>query len=233
MKKIVPAQTDIVFLPIGTIEAHGCACLGTDNFIPTEIANSQAEKLNALVAPTLNYGITKSLYRYPGSMTIRPEHFGAFVGDIIDSLVEIGFKYIFILNGHGGNNGELKKIAYDKHFEHRVHIAVIHWWELVEELTNKFFGEAGGHAGNNETACVQALDPALADKNEFSKDMGYYFSPGADIYPVPGTILLYEKDQGYPTFDIEQSKEYLTKMCNAVGDFMKDILNRWKNAGLM
>lgn len=233
MKSLVPTKTDIVFLPIGTIEAHGCACLGTDNFIPTEIARTQAERLNALIAPTLNYGITKSLYRYPGSMTIRPDHFGAFIGDIIDSLVDIGFKYIFILNGHGGNNSVLKNLAYEKHIEHRVHIAAIHWWDLVEDMTNEFFGEAGGHAGNNETACVQALDPALVNKDEFSKDMGYYFYRGTDVYPVPGTILLYEKDQGYPTFDVEQSKEYLIKMCDTVGDVIKDILNRWKNADVM
>ncbi len=233
MKNLVPTKTDIVFLPIGTMEAHGCAALGTDNFIPMAIARSQAERLNALIAPVLNYGITKSLYRYPGSMTVQPSHFKEFVSDIVDSLVDIGFKYIFIINGHGGNNSELKKVAYGKHMQHRVHIAAIHWWEMVDDLTKEHFGEVGGHAGNNETACVQAIDPNLADKSEFSKDMGYNFSRGADVYPVPGTILLYEKDEGYPTFDIEQSKEYLKKMSVVVGNFMEDILNRWKNADVM
>ena len=233
MKQTVPAKTDVVFLPIGTIEAHGCAALGTDNFIPEEIAKSQAERLNAMIAPILNYGITKSLYRYPGSLTIKPSHFKDFVGDIIDSLVDVGFKYIFIVNGHGGNNAELKAAAYEKHMEHRVHIAVVHWWEMTDDVTSEVFGEAGGHAGNNETACVQALDPALVDAREFSKEMGYHMKRGADIYPVPGTILLYEENQGYPTFDLEQSKKYLTKMCDAVGEFMLDILNRWKKANLM
>ncbi len=233
MKNMVPSKTDIVLVPIGTMEAHGCAALGTDNFIPTAIAESQAERMNAMIAPTLNYGITKSLYRYPGSMSIKPEHFRAFVSDIIDSLVDIGFKYIFIVNGHGGNNSALKQACYEKHTEHRVHIAAVHWWELVDDLTKEHFGEAGGHAGNNETACVQAIDPALADKEEFSKDMGFHMKGGADIYPVPGTILLYVENEGYPTFDIEQSKEYLKKMSDVVGDFMLDILTRWKNANLM
>ncbi|MEE9441858.1 MAG: creatininase family protein [candidate division Zixibacteria bacterium] len=232
VKALVPEKINTVLIPVGTVEAHGAAALGTDNFIPKAIAMSQAKKLNALIAPTLNYGITKSLYRYPGSFTIRPETYKNFIGEIIDSLADHDFKYIIFINGHGGNNSMLKEAAYEKHIDRKVGIAAIHWWELTGDLNQEIFGDAGGHAGNNETACVQAIDEALVNKDEFTKDMGFHMKRGADIYPVPGSILLYEENQGYPTFDAAQSKEYLDKMSEIVGDFIVDIINRWNNMKL-
>ena len=54
VKKLVPDKIDTVIFPVGTLEAHGSACLGTDNFIPETIAEGIAERLNALVAPVVN-----------------------------------------------------------------------------------------------------------------------------------------------------------------------------------
>ena len=57
----VPGKTDRVLLPVGTIEAHGVTPLATDNIIPEYICQQISGPLGALVAPTINYGITKSL----------------------------------------------------------------------------------------------------------------------------------------------------------------------------
>ncbi len=70
IKELVPGKIDTLIFPVGTVEAHGAMALGTDNFIPESIANHLADKINALIAPTVNYGITRSLYGYPGSVTV-------------------------------------------------------------------------------------------------------------------------------------------------------------------
>lgn len=228
VKQLVPATINTVLVPIGTVEAHGATALGTDNLIPEHLARTQAERLNALIAPTLNYGITRSLYRYPGSITIRPEHFTPFVTDILASLADHHFKYIIIFNGHGGNNAALKDAAYDIHYRRGVYVAVIHWWQLVAELTKEFFGQTGGHAALDETACMQALDPALVDKEEYTAAMTYLMNSGADVFPSPGSVLLYEKGQGYPNFNAEQARAYLPKVAAAVGDFALSVLDQWK-----
>jgi len=227
-KNLVPDKIDTVLVPVGTIEAHGSSALGTDNYIPTAIAERQAERLSALIAPTLNYGITKSLYAYPGSLTVQPQSYTAFMADLFSSLVDQGFKYILVLNGHGGNNSALKEAAYQVFYQRGAYIAVVHWWELCDELTRQHFGEEGGHAGNNETACVQAIDPALTDKEEFSKEMAFHMRRGADIYPAPGSILLYKKGEGLPNFNPEQAKEYLSKAADEVGSYLLSILKQWK-----
>lgn len=228
----VPAKIDTVILPVGTIEAHGSACIGTDNFIPETIAEGIVDRLNAYIAPVVNYGITRSLYRYPGGITIRPNVFGDYIRDILDSLVDVGFKNVILLNGHGGNNKALKEVAAPFHKERKANIAVIHWWELCADMTREFFGHAGGHAGTDETAMVQAVDPALADKEQYDPDLAYWFRPGADIYPVPGTILLYTEGEGHPNFDVEQAKKYREAVVEQVGEFAKMVIDRWRKFGL-
>ncbi len=231
-RELVPDKINTVILPIGTMEGHGSACLGTDNIIPETIADGICERIDALVAPTVNYGITKSLYWYPGGSTIDPDVFQAYIHNILDSFVDHGFKNVILMNGHGGNSSALKEVARDFHHEHRANIAVIHWWELCATMTNEFFGHAGGHAGTDETAMVQAVDPKLADKSQFDKDLAWWFRPGADVYPVPGSILLSREGEGYPEFDIEKSKEYRQKVCEKVGEFAELVLSRWKKFGL-
>ncbi len=232
IQKLVPSEIDTIIFPVGTVEAHGSACIGTDNYIPETIAQGIAERINSLVAPTVNYGITKSLYRYNGGSTIKPETFQLYVRDILDSFVDSGFKNIILMNGHGGNNAALKPVAYEFHKEQSANIAVIHWWELCADMTDKFFGHAGGHAGTDETAMVQAIDEKLADKATYDPELAYTFKLGADVYPVPGSILLYKEGEGYPNFDVKQAKEYRKKVVETVGDFCEMVLGRWKKFGL-
>jgi len=232
VRELVPSPIDTIIFPVGTIEAHGSACLGTDDIIPEAIALGITERLNALVAPTLNYGITKSLYRYPGGVTINPKTYQLLIGDILNSLADTGFKNVIVMNGHGGNNDVLKTVAYEFHFERKTNIAVIHWWELCSEMTNEFFGHAGGHAGTDEAAMVLAIDSTLVDENAYDPELAYTIRSGADVYPVPGSILLYKEGEGYPEFDVEKARQYYEQVVAAVGDFAETVLKRWKKFGL-
>lgn len=232
IQKLVPQEIDTILFPVGTVEAHGSACIGTDNYIPETIAEGIADRLNALIAPTVNYGITKSLYRYNGGSTIAPSTFQLYIRDILDSFADNGFKNIILLNGHGGNNAALKEVAYAFHKEMKCNICVVHWWELCAEMTREFFGHAGGHAGTDETAMVQAIDPSLADKDQYDPEQAYWYRGGADVYPVPGSILLFTEGEGHPNFDVKQAKEYRLKVIEAVGDFTEMVIKRWKKFGL-
>ena len=228
LKDLVPLKIDTVIIPIGTVEAHGTSCTGTDNFIPDSIAYGIADRVNALVAPVLGYGVTKSLRRYSGALTIEPDTFGRFVKDIFKSLTDMGFKNIIVMNGHGGNNSALKSVAYEFHHEAKVNIAVVHWWELCGKMTEEFFGHVGGHGGTDETALVMAVDPKLADQKSYDPDIAYTFVPGADVYPVPGTILLYKEGEGYPEFNQEMNIEFQKKVFDKVGNFVEMVLGRWR-----
>jgi creatinine amidohydrolase len=231
VRDLVPSQIDTVILPVGTVEAHGSDCLGTDNYIPENIAHGIAERINALIAPTMPFGITRSLHRYSGCVTLRPDTFAQCLGDIVESLGHSGFKNVIIMNGHGGNNDVLKTVAHDWHRDHGLNICVIHWWELCAEMTEEFFGHVGGHAGTDENAMVQAIDETLVDKEAYDPKQAWFFRPGADVYPVPGTILLYKEGEGLPEYDSEKSRQYREKVVAAVGEFAELVLKRWREQG--
>ena len=174
VKELVPDKIDTLIFPVGTVEAHGAMALGTDDYIPESMATYLADRIDALVAPTVNYGITRSLYGYPGSVTVSEASFKSYIRDILESFSHMGFRKIILLNGHGGNNASLKEVAQVYFYEYKVKIAVIHWWELIRELVKEFYGEAGGHAAIDETALVQAIDPALVDNAMYNENLAYF-----------------------------------------------------------
>ncbi|HUV31149.1 MAG TPA: creatininase family protein [Acidobacteriota bacterium] len=228
VRDLVPDKVDTVIFPVGTVEAHGTACLGTDNLIPETIADGIARRLNALIAPTVNYGVTRSLYRYNGSCTVKPSTLQLYVREVLDSFSDIGFRHVILMNGHGGNNDALKTVAHDFHRERACNIAVIHWWELCADMTREFFGHRGGHAGTDESAMVQAVDPDLIDRDAYDPDLAWYFRDGADVYPVPGTILLYKEGEGYPEFDVPKARAYREEVIEHVGQFAEMVVTRWR-----
>jgi creatinine amidohydrolase len=228
IRELVPDRIDTAILPVGTVEGHGPSCVGTDNIIPENLADDVADSLDAIVAPTIPFGVTKSLYRYPGGITIEPDVFGEYVRQTLNSLHDSGFANIFVFNGHGGNNSALKEVAYRFHRECDSRICVVHWWELCSDMTVEHYGHTGGHGGTDETAMVHAIDEDLVDQSVYDKDLAYWYRRGANVYPVPGSILLYKEGEGYPEFDLEKDKEYYRKVAREVAEFCRMVRDRWR-----
>ena len=225
----VPEKIETCFLPVGTIEAHGCGPLGTDNIIPEFLANNLSEEFNAIVSPTISYGITHSLLPYPGSITIDDNVFEDYIMQVLYGLSSINFKKIIIFNGHGGNNNALKNAVYKIYKERNVYCAVIHWWILCAELTKEYFGEAGSHAGVDENAVVYAISPELIDKNLYKKEDIYLYNDGVYAVPIPGSIIIYKKDEGAPRFDLKEAADFKDKLLLLIKNHLTGIFSGWKN----
>src|SRR3990167_4821251 len=65
--EFVPEKINTVLLPTGTLEPHGVVNNGADNTAPFAMAKAIAEETNAMIAPTLSYGITGSMAAFPGA----------------------------------------------------------------------------------------------------------------------------------------------------------------------
>ncbi len=200
-KKLIPKRIKNVIFPIGTIEAHGVIPLGTDNIIPECIALEIAEKINAVIAPTLNYGITRSLLPYPGSMSLKERTFVRVVQEIATGLADNDFETVIFLNGHGGHIEELKRVAHDLWQEKKTKSIIVHWWFLTEQLVQNIWGETGGHAGLDETAMIYAIDKGLVKKKYLKKELAMLRKPGFRPTPFPGSIILYKEGEGFPKLD--------------------------------
>jgi creatinine amidohydrolase len=233
--EFVPEKITTVLLPTGTLEPHGVVNNGADNTAPEAMARDIAEELNALIAPTLNYGITGSMAAFPGAFQISEEAYRPFIRDILLGLAKNGFQNIIILNGHGGGQTKvLQDVAGEVANELGVRTLVLNWWSFASDVTLEVFKEDGGHAGLNETAYIQAIDPTLVHKEKYNADMATpYPATGTwSAVPFPSSIGLYQEGQGYPNFDQAQADEYFEKVNAKISAFIQDIIKKWDLAGL-
>lgn len=234
-RDVVPSKIQTVLLPTGTLEPHGVINNGADNTAPTAIAQTIARRVNALIAPTLPYGITGSMESYPGAFQITEAAYRPFVKQILEGLAKNGLKNIIILNGHGGGQtAVLNSLAAEVSAERKVRILVINWWSFASDETKEVFGEDGGHAGLNETAFVQAVDPTLVHADKYSDNMAtpYPLAGTWTAVPFPSSIGLYQKGQGYPKFDQKKADLYFVKVTDKVAALVNEIVGKWNLAGL-
>ncbi len=94
---------DRCVLPIGSIEQHAGLSLATDAILAERVAAEAAEPLGVPVFPALPYGLTPYFTSFAGTITLRVATYAAVLRDILDSLKQIGFRRVLIVNGHGGN----------------------------------------------------------------------------------------------------------------------------------
>ena len=232
--ELVPARVKTVLVPFGSLEPHGVIPNGTDSLAPEAMARDIAARVDALIAPTLNYGVTEAMKAYPGAVSISAEAYAPFAEAVLDNLALQGFKNIIVLNGHGGNTAVLNAAATKVANARRVRVLVVNWWTLADDITKAVFKQNGGHAGNNETAYVQAIVPQHVHPERYRPEMAEPNAPAGAYYTVPvaSTILLYEKGQGYPTFDAAQAKEYFRKVNDRVAELVLDTIAKWDAAGI-
>jgi creatinine amidohydrolase len=234
-KEVVPSKINTVILPTGTLEPHGVINNGADITAPVGIARKIAREVNAMIAPIIPYGITGSMDAYPGAFSISETAYRAYARDVMLGLAKTGFRNIIIINGHGGpQTAVLNQLAMEIGQEKHVRTLVINWWSYASDVTLSVFGEDGGHAGWNETAFVQAIDPKLVHKERYSDDLATpNAAPGSySAYPAPSSIGLYKEGQGYVKFDQAKADEYFAKVTQKVAKLIIDTRRKWDMAGL-
>src|SRR5688572_2840456 len=234
-KEVVPSKIDTVILPTGTLEPHGVINNGADNTAPMAIAKTIARTTNAMIAPTLPYGITGSMEAYPGAFQISESAYRPFVKPILEGPARNGLRNLIILNGHGGRQtAVLQSVAAEVAVEKRVRTLVVNWWSFASDETKAVFGEDGGHAGWNETAFIQAIDPTLVHPERYKDDLATaYPATGTwSAVPFPSSIGLYQKGQGYPKFDQGKADLYYRKVADKVASLINDTVRKWEMAGV-
>ncbi len=234
-RELVPAKVKTVLLTTGTLEPHGVTANGADNLAPVKIAEAIAPEVNALIAPHIGYGVTGSMAPYPGATHIPAEVYAPYVRAVLEGLVKNGFRNIVIVNGHGGPQTQLlMQVAQEVALARGVNTLVINWWSTCADVTVEVFGNPGGHAGENETAFIQAINPSLVKKERLSEITATANAgPGTwAATPAPSSIGLYEKGKGMPgDFDQAKADEYFRRVNACVAAVVKDTLAKWDKAG--
>ena len=237
LAEIVPEITDKVILPIGTVESHGACAIGTDNFIPENLAQIIYDDVNALIAPPIYHGFTgTSISQFPGSITVREEIFEEYIYDVLKDLVRTGFRNILVINGHGGNTESVKNAFARLHVETGAHFMIVDWWKIAWNLAEEVYGQRpiqSGHGDLEEAALVLSMNPDLVDKEMYEKlgkeNVGRHGAEeGYSLMPSWATTRYPEEGSGILDFDLDKAKEYTLKKAKHISDTFNEAVRRWE-----
>ncbi|WP_201783755.1 creatininase family protein [Brevibacillus choshinensis] len=160
-------QTDLVIIPTGACEVYGPHLpMGSDMLVATKIAELVAERVQAIIGPTLEVGDSSALDDFPGTITITPDSFKAYLKDVVDSLVKWGFKNFLFINGHAGNVAMVNHVSQTLRQQPELRCAQIDCWRFIKAQDQGIVesGEvAHGHAGEAGTSVLLYLYPELVD----------------------------------------------------------------------
>jgi creatinine amidohydrolase len=162
------ADHQTVIVPVGSTEQHGPhGPLATDVLIPVEVARRVAPQVDALVAPSVNYGLSYPHVGFTGVVHIRIPTFMALIEDVCASLAAIGFRRIVFLNGHFDNTYAIAYACANvrDRLPDGVDAFPINYWDgMTQAQAAEFFDPSNGlHANKGETSAVLAINPDLVD----------------------------------------------------------------------
>ena len=233
VRDLVPHSIQTVLIPAGTVEPHGVINNGADNLVPYEMALRLAPQVNALVAPTIPYGVTVTLNEYPGALGVSAATYETYAYEVLLGLADAGFRNLIVLNGHGPNGPPLNRAAERVFRETDARILVTDWWTMTADLVQDVYGTEGGHAGNNETGAVLAVRPDLVHPELYEgPGMTTPRGDGWTAYPFPSSILLYREGEGYPDFDAGRAQRYFDGVVGRLAEVIGDVIAKWDRVGL-
>lgn len=158
-------QRRVALLPIAAIEQHGPHLpVDTDNVFAAEICERAAAKdADSIVAlPTIHYGFNDHNMDFPGTISVKMQHFIDYCFDVAASLAYQGFKRIILVNAHGSNGPLCELIARRITIETDALCASINHWQLAwREIVGQLEGgpHAADHACEWETSEYLYLRP--------------------------------------------------------------------------
>jgi len=183
-------KDSLVIIPVGAIEQHGPhLATGTDFMIVSEVTKAAvsviAKEIDVIQIPTLPFGFSDHHLQFGATVSLRPETLQLVLLDICQSLLDSGFRNLFILNGHGGNNEIVSIVAREFAIDNDLRVGASSYWvmawdELVKEGAHKS-NRLPGHAGAFETSMMRFLRPNLV-KEPLPERSGEFSSNPKSFY---------------------------------------------------
>jgi creatinine amidohydrolase len=188
----------IVLIPCGALEQHGPHLpLGTDALLSTAIAQSVAEQINGIVAPTVSYGYKSQPksgggQHFPGTTSLDGNSLIQMIRDVVRELARQGVEQIVLVNGHYENQWFLTEgielAIRDVGSASALRVMRLEYWDFfLPEILEKVFPEgfpgfALEHAAVIETSLMAHYHPQLVRLN-LIPDVSAAEFPPYDLFP--------------------------------------------------
>ncbi|NPV08378.1 MAG: creatininase family protein [Anaerolineae bacterium] len=251
----------LVFLPTGCIEWHGPHLpLGVDVILAHEVAVRLARKVGGVVHPCIFCGTERErrpeMLRdigfqgdewvvgmdFPANALPSPyypeEIFALMVREALSRLVELGYRLIAIVNGHGAENqiATLHRLAalFSARTEARVEVLLPFPEEQDETGTPT---TAAGHADIYETSAMLALHPTRVDLDRLpaldyplrNVDWAVVDGPTFSGRPTPQHTVRTESDPRYATS--EAGSIFLEEIVSELAERVRESLRQIRIEG--
>ena len=184
-------QRTLFILPVGMIEQHGPHLpVGADTIAVVYEANEAAIRVSralpdwtVVMMPPINYGqsganVMGGRLVHPGTYSIRQSTLRALVADVGGQIAQNGFKWVFVLNGHGAPTHNMAINEACDFVSETFRTTMLHLTGLFradaaiqatgEEINARHFSAAERstfgmdvHAGVSETSGILAVRPDL------------------------------------------------------------------------
>jgi creatinine amidohydrolase len=159
------APDAVLVIPIGATEQHGpCLPMRTDALLVERVLAAGLTRLRdtrpIVVSPALPFGHSQH-HLFAAAASLRPETLLAVLRDLLDSAYRSGFRRVFVINGHGGNDECIRLAVKDGVNRHPMVLAACSYWDLVDPEWRREQEHVPGHAGAFETSLMLALAPEL------------------------------------------------------------------------
>lgn len=152
------APRSVAILPLGSQEQHGEHLpMGTDTFL-VEAALDRAIPLctaEVVRLPPLSFGFSAP-HQFAAALSLQPTTLLSVLEDLVDSLVQMGFRRILFANGHGGNTEMMQQASKLAVLRAPIVVGCSNFWEVAPDKVTGV-----GHAGTFETDLMMAAHPDL------------------------------------------------------------------------
>ena len=164
----------MIILPVGATETHAThGPLGTDTFAATLVSRKVAEKLGAILAPSLPYGMSDDQIDFRGTITFSPRMLSKVIKEIVGNFIRDGYLLVLVISGHRSNDWPCITGLMEARGESNSHLLYMSYQDanrgrLVQVLGPENAGKiteidqkygADGHAGSMELSLAMAYSP--------------------------------------------------------------------------
>lgn len=196
----------IVVLPLGSCEQHGPHMpLLTDTLLVTALAEEVEAQMgdDLLLLPTQWMGQSEHHMPLPGTVSANPALYTEWIVRALESLIKHGFRKIFLLNGHGGNqvpaNQALVEL-YSRGYERRdLWVGFASYWHLGQPTISKL--STRGIDG------IKFESPMLTHADEWE------FSLALHVFPEfcqPDKVLAIPTEFKTDYYDVDMSTQVIS-----------------------
>ena len=237
----------VVVCPLASVEQHGHHLpILTDTYLVTGVADGVHERLGdkVVLTPTLWLGASDHHLDFPGTITVPNTLYTEMIKNMLRCFVRAGFRRVFFLNGHGGNqipgSNAITEMANSCDACDSTLVTLASYWIISQPVMSAerhgMTSKQLSHAGEYETSMMLHLkkelvhmemakgQPPTIDTPFYSTENGGRVSFASRFYRQTETGAL-----GSPEFSTaEKGESLLNAIIDEVTAFIEDFLT-WEH----